>query len=145
MASPDASLLLLRLVDRFGDYGIIGFCLAINEGSQARIDTFLMSCRALGRGVETAFLALCVETTARKGARTITGNYVPTKKNAQVANFYQCHGFTAIAETENETQFSLQWEPGRIAVPDHFMLVAAALDGTHRNSVQHRFNIGEAF
>lgn len=123
-ASPDATLLLLRLADRFGDYGIIGFCMAINEGSHARIDTFLMSCRALGRGVETAFLALCAQAAAEKGASTITASYVPTQKNGQVATFYQRHGFATMAEAEHAMQFALQWEPGRIAVPAHFTLAA---------------------
>ena len=120
IASPNSSLLLLRLSDRFGDYGVVGFCLAIHSGSVANFDTFLMSCRALGRGVETAFLALCAEKIAEKGASFLTGSYLPTKKNGQVANFYQRHGFTTVAESEYEMAFSLQWEPGRLAVPEVF-------------------------
>ncbi len=120
MASPNSNLLLLRLSDRFGDYGIVGFCLIVHSGSVANLDTFLISCRALGRGVETAFLALCAEKAVEKGATLITGSYLPTKKNGQVANFYQRHGFTTVAEFENEMKFSLEWEPGRIALSEIF-------------------------
>jgi len=122
MASPASTLLLLRLSDRFGDYGIVGLCLMINSGTFADLDSFLMSCRALGRGVETAFLALCADAVAGKGAVLITGSYMPTKKNGQVANFYQRHGFSSVAESENEMKFSLLWEPGCIPVPEHFHL-----------------------
>jgi FkbH-like protein len=120
MASPASTMMLLRLSDRFGDYGTVGFCLAIQSGSVANFDVFLMSCRALGRDAETAFLALCAETVSKKGASIITGSYLPTKKNGQVANFYQRHGFSTVAEFENEYKFSLHWEQGRILVPEIF-------------------------
>ena len=125
LPSSASTLLLFRLADRFGDYGIVGFCLAVNEGISARIDTFLISCRALGRGVETIALALCVEKVALKGAKVIIGNYLPTKKNSQVANFYQCHGFTQLEKVENAMQFELHWKSGCITVPSHFSLGAA--------------------
>jgi FkbH-like protein len=120
MDSPESTLLLMRLSDRFGDYGIVGFCLAINSGNVSNLDTFLMSCRALGRSAETAFLALCARKLAEKGASVIAGVYRPTKKNGQVANFYQRHGFTTVTESEKEMTFSLQWVPDLISVPDIF-------------------------
>jgi FkbH-like protein len=120
MASPASTMLLLRMSDRFGDYGIVGLCLAIQSGSVANFDVFLMSCRALGRDAETAFLALCAETVSKKGASILTGSYLPTKKNGQVANFYQRHGFRTVAEFKNEYKFSLDLEQGRILVPEIF-------------------------
>ena len=122
MLDLNSTLLLLRLSDRFGGYGIVGFCMMIHNCSFAHIDTFLLSCRSLGRSVETAFLAICAEQAASKGAKTITAAYTPTNKNAQVASFYQRHGFIVIAETNSESQFILHWKPDCIQVPAHFTL-----------------------
>jgi FkbH-like protein len=132
LASPESTLLLMRLSDRFGDYGIVGFCLAINSGSVSNIDTFLMSCRALGRGAETAFLALCARKLAEKEASLITGVYRPTKKNGQVSNFYQRHGFTTVSESETEVTFSLQWVPNLIPVPEIFNIDNNVLNDLNR-------------
>ena len=120
--SPESTLLLLRLSDRFGDYGVIGFCLAVNSGSDLYLDTFLMSCRALGRGVETAFLALSCEAAAAENTSRVIGSYIPTKKNAQVAHFYQQHGFKTLAVTDDKIDLSFKWERGSIIVPPHFNL-----------------------
>jgi FkbH-like protein len=121
-ASPESTLLLLRLSDRFGDYGVIGFCLAVNSGSDLYLDTFLMSCRALGRGVETAFLALSCEAAAAENTSRVIGSYIPTKKNVQVAQFYQQHGFKTLAVTDDKIDLSFKWESGSIVVPPHFNL-----------------------
>jgi FkbH-like protein len=119
-ASPASTPLLLRLSDRFGDYGIIGFCLAINKGEDLHLDTFLMSCRALGRGVETAFLAMSCQAAATEETLRVIGSYSPTKKNTQVANFYLNNGFSLLDETNNEIKFSLEWKADCILVPPHF-------------------------
>lgn len=120
--SPASTLLILKLSDRFGDYGSVGLCLAVNAGTEARIDTFLISCRALGRGVETAFLSICIETVAAKGAVTMRGSYIPTSKNAQVATFYERHGFSVIHARDSQVDYELNWHPGCIALPTHFLL-----------------------
>ncbi len=92
--------LQLRLLDRFGDNGIISIVIgrmqedATDEGGDLLIDTWLMSCRVLGRQVEPTTLNLVAEQAQRLGAKRLVGEYVPTKKNAMVKDHYAKLGFT---------------------------------------------------
>lgn len=97
---PAWFVLTLSVRDRFGDEGVVGVSLTQVTGGQARIDTFLMSCRVLGRGIEQAFLAETLRFAFQAGAANIVSEYVPTKKNDQIKNFYASHGFV---ETSRET------------------------------------------
>jgi FkbH-like protein len=97
IADPAAFGLQLRLVDRFGDNGIIAviICRQREECPQDwLIDTWLMSCRVLGRQVERTTLRLIVERAALLGAKRLIGEYRPTKKNKMVENHYANLGFT---------------------------------------------------
>ena len=97
MIDAGAVALWLRLADRFGDHGLVGAALAVAENGVARIDTLLLSCRVIGRGAETALLA---ELAGRVGGKAgvLVGEYVPTAKNAQVADFFPRHGFAPAGE-----------------------------------------------
>ena len=89
--------LQLRLVDRFGDNGIIAVIICRQLPAfpdDWKIDTWLMSCRVLGRGVEITTLRLIVEQAAKRGAKRLIGDYVPTKKNKMVQNHYVNLGFS---------------------------------------------------
>ena len=92
----------MRVRDRFGDYGIVGLAVMETGDTEWEVDSFLMSCRVLGRGVETALLSTIVDDAAAAGARRVRGRYLPTPKNGQVADFYERHGFEA-AEADGET------------------------------------------
>src|SRR5205823_401613 len=94
---PGALALGLRSRDRFGDLGVVGVVLgypateipmsaarsAADTGHAAEfyIDTFLLSCRVIGRGIETALLALVAAHARRIGARYLRGEYIATRKN----------------------------------------------------------------
>ena len=82
-----------RLEDKFSDLGIIAAVIAEKRLPEWRIDTFLMSCRVLARGVEQAILAFLVETARREGASFLTGEFIPTEKNPPAMNFYREQGF----------------------------------------------------
>ena len=95
MADPEAFGLQLRLLDRFGDNGVIAIVIGrAQAGGDVLIDTWLMSCRVLGRQVEPATLDLLVQHARVLGARRLVGEYVPTKKNAMVKDHYAALGFT---------------------------------------------------
>jgi FkbH-like protein len=101
--SADSKTVTLRcrLTDRFGDNGIIGIMIALEQtDGDWVVDTWLMSCRVLGRGVEQAMLDLLVEETAKKGARRLIGQYIPTVKNSMVKNHYADLGFEAMDSVE---------------------------------------------
>lgn len=108
--------LWVRVRDRFGDAGLVGVLLAVPDGETWRIDTFLMSCRVIGRKVETAMLALLERAAAARGVRRLTGEFIPTKKNQPAEKFLPEHGFTPYGE-----RWELRFDAPR-AMPDCFAI-----------------------
>lgn len=86
-----------RLIDKFGDMGIIGVVIIIDGW----IDSFLLSCRALGRKVESEILRIITE---RCGAG-LSAEYLPTAKNGQTKAFYSENGFEIVEESEASILF----------------------------------------
>jgi FkbH-like protein len=98
-AEPSSIALHFRLADRFGDNGLIAVVLArAGAAAQLAIDSLLMSCRVLGRGVELAIMNEVVARARSRGVREITGEYIPTAKNALVADLFARLGFTLRGE-----------------------------------------------
>ncbi len=94
--------------DRFADEGVIGVAIATKQQREWVLDTFLMSCRVLGRGVERAFLsAVCAHASAA-GAESIIGEFVCSAKNAQTQDFYKKHGFELLDEQEGRSRWKLK-------------------------------------
>jgi FkbH-like protein/FkbM family methyltransferase len=81
--------LVARVSDRFGDYGLVGVVLYESDGDRYSVDTFLLSCRALGRGVEHRITAAIGQQAAAGGKRLVEFRYVPTAANAPAAAFLQ--------------------------------------------------------
>ena len=106
MDDPHSLGLQLRLVDRFGDNGVIAVVVGRLEPPDTMlIETWLMSCRVLGRGVETATLELIANQASQLGARRLVGEYRPTAKNGMVSDHYLKMGFApmdASAEATDE-------------------------------------------
>ncbi len=94
-------LLLFRAQDRFGDNGLIGLCILRYKQQHCEIDTFLLSCRVIGRGIETAMLARVFREAAARGATKVIGWYFPTDRNAPCAGFYLQHGFVKSSGEES--------------------------------------------
>jgi predicted enzyme involved in methoxymalonyl-ACP biosynthesis len=87
------------------------------------IDTLLMSCRVIGRGVETALLGYLVDQAIADGCRKIHGWFLPTAKNAPCAQFYRDHGFTIAEQRDSGTLWQLELSSGRrVAIPDWITL-----------------------
>lgn len=90
---PSWTVLAVRVADRFGDYGLVGVVLLQKAEKIIEIETLLMSCRVLGRGVEEAIFAKIADIARASGADEIVGEYIPTKKNAMVSELYKDHHF----------------------------------------------------
>ena len=108
MNDPNAFGLQLRLLDRFGDNGIIAIVIGRripHDPQDVLIDTWLMSCRVLGRGVEAATLALVVTAAAGLGAQRLIGEYRPSAKNGMVREHFPRLGFTALSERPDGTTY----------------------------------------
>ena len=106
MDDPRVVALQARLVDRFGDNGVIAVMMARVNGEEAVVEEWLMSCRVLGRRVEEACLNALVEACSASGARRLIGLYRPTKKNTMVRGMYASLGFMRLAE---EADGSARW------------------------------------
>ena len=82
------------LKDRFGSYGIVAVLILEKRTDSLFVDTFLMSCRVLKRGMEEYIFNDMIQTAVDNGYHYIEGEYIPTKKNKQVEKLYDRFGFT---------------------------------------------------
>lgn len=87
-----------RLVDKFGDNGIVSVVIGHIAGDVLDIELWVMSCRVLKRDLEKAMFDRLAEDALAKGVRTIRGHYYPTAKNLLVKDFYATIGFTMVRE-----------------------------------------------
>lgn len=109
VASADHVVAWLRLSDRYGDLGLV--CVGIVKRRSAEvweIDTFLMSCRTMGRGVETAFIAYLRDCAQARGAKRLTGRYSASPKNHIVKNLYRDFGFTEVERSADDAEITFE-------------------------------------
>lgn len=129
-ANDNVEVIYLRLKDRFGDSGITGCCILKYGGEMTIIDTFLLSCRILGRGVEDAFLIQILKLAKKRGSKIVVGEYCATRKNSQVELFFAQRGFAEIPTITSLTgkcfQYELQEEIK--GEPDYFKQIISEVD-----------------
>ena len=96
VGDPDTVVYSLAVRDRFGSLGLVGALIVRLNATTALIDTFLMSCRALGRRLEETMVDYCLaEIRAERHAAQWQAEYIPTAKNSQVADFWARLDFVA--------------------------------------------------
>jgi FkbH-like protein len=121
-SDPNAIGLQFRLADRFGDNGMICVVVLKRNATFMRIDTWLMSCRVLERGVEQAVLNEIVLQTKRAGLAVILGEYIPTNRNDMVRDHYRRLGFEAVElknlEFYGDTPAGALWKFSAMSYPD---------------------------
>ncbi|MCI2239148.1 HAD-IIIC family phosphatase [Paenibacillus sp. TRM 82003] len=93
-ADPAWHAQVVRLRDRFADHGVVGVLLARRAGAVLEVDSWLMSCRVIGRTLEDEMFGVLVRQARAAGCTRLRGTYVPTAKNGQVAGLYERLGFT---------------------------------------------------
>ena len=97
VATDRCLTLQFRLVDRFGDNGLVS-AMILRPDPQSpdliEIDTWVMSCRVFGRQLEREAMNIAVETARRMGIRAFRADYIPTAKNGVVRELYSALGFT---------------------------------------------------
>jgi FkbH-like protein len=103
-----------RALDRFGDHGLVICATAAIEGDGATIQSFLMSCRVVGRGMEMAFLGEVLRHLAQRGVRRVEAAYIPTKKNKLVEDFYRKAGLV-FSRSDGDAQV-FRWDAGEQAL-----------------------------
>ena len=96
-----------RLIDKFGDNGLIALSAAEVKGNEAHLDLWLMSCRVLKRGMEQAMLDEMVSRCLEKGVTKIIGYYYKTAKNSMVESLYETFGFSLASKDGDNTVWEL--------------------------------------
>jgi len=123
VASAECQVLTARAWDRFGDSGLIGVTITRDVGDICEIDTCLMSCRVIGRGVETAMLSCIIDQARSRGMQKVVGKFIPTKKNVPARDFYSMHGFRKEAEQNGEILWTLEIRQSTISCPNWIELI----------------------
>jgi FkbH-like protein len=95
----------VRVTDRFGDYGLVGYLLYYLEHSTVLFPAFALSCRVLGRGVEDRILDEMKQIVARVGCTQLEVIYKPTSRNMPVGEFLERTGFKRIGSDERSERF----------------------------------------
>jgi len=104
---PAFFTLQVRLTDSFGDNGMICAVICARNQEDWQIDTWLMSCRVLGRRVEDAVLDEIVRNARLQGIRRLTGTYLPTPRNKLVEEHYDRLGFDLLERADDG---ATRWE-----------------------------------
>jgi FkbH-like protein len=107
----------MRVRDHFGDNGLVGMAITHYQGEVCEIDTFLLSCRVIGRTVESALLATIAEQARIKGAQQLIGWFLPTKKNIAAKEFYRSHGFNCTLDQDEGSRWEFDLTCGEIVSP----------------------------
>ena len=96
--------------DKFGDNGLTGVCIAKKDEKDPKnviIDSLLMSCRIIGRNIEFVYVNHIIKDLANKGYQLVTADFIPTKKNTQVEDFYDKVGFNLIENIDGAKRYTL--------------------------------------
>jgi FkbH-like protein len=119
LRGPGNILRTVAVSDRFGDLGIVGVVIALADApaNALRIDSFLLSCRAMERGVEDALWADLLAQGALAGVHCLTAEYVPTPKNGHVSALYDRLGMTLVSDVAGRRAYQLIL-PTRRNAPD---------------------------
>jgi FkbH-like protein len=116
----------ISVADKFGDNGITG-CIMVKptpvpslKGRVYEIDTFLLSCRILGKGIEMAFIKKILSILRREGVKEVKANYIPTAKNAHVEDFYDKCGFTLFLKKEGEKLYKIDLAEADLEIKKYY-------------------------
>jgi FkbH-like protein len=111
-------VLALQVRDRFGDSGFVGLAMVRHDDGISELDTFLLSCRVIGRTIETALLARVAEEASGRGSERLRGWFFPTKSNQPAGGFYALHGFSMVSQDERGSLWSIDLTTKPIAWPE---------------------------
>jgi FkbH-like protein len=117
-AGPGTQVTSIRLRDRYGDHGLVGVAITRDRDADCEIDTFLLSCRVIGRTVETALLAHLAEQARSRGRARLLGRFLPTRKNAPARDFYSLHGFRPQPQNAEGSLWVLDLTPAAVPPPE---------------------------
>ena len=103
-SNPNNEIYVIYASDKYGDSGLISVLILVGDDKTVRIDTFLMSCRVMGRRLEDVIIN---EIVSHSEKSKIIGEYIPTTKNSPVRELYDKLGFKCISDTDGHRQYEL--------------------------------------
>ena len=107
-AGPDVLPIFVELADNLGEYGLVSVVIGRFDRGRLLLDTWIMSCRVLARGVEEYTMNYLVAAAHARGVPVVVGRYVPTSKNTMVKDFYARFGFEkGAADAAGSTDWTL--------------------------------------
>lgn len=110
--------------DKFGDNGIVGVVILKFQKKECKIDTFLLSCRVIGRNIEESMMSFIADFAKERGATILLGEYLPTVKNKPAAGMYEKFQFIKL----NETLFRADLEKQTFETPSYIRLTVNISD-----------------
>lgn len=108
----------LGVADRFGDNGITGAIMIHGD----EIDSLLLSCRILGKGIEGAFVKAVLSLLKGQGVKALRACYIPTSKNMQVQDFYDRCGFTPVGREDGVKEYVINLEDADLQIENYYHL-----------------------
>lgn len=109
----------ISVSDKFGDNGITGAIIVSKNGNQAYVDTLLLSCRILGKGIEDVFFKAIMNILRSYGITKVHATYLPTAKNSQVSDFYDRQGMTLITNIDGKKTYEIILEQA-LYIPEYY-------------------------
>ncbi len=117
--------------DKFGDSGITAVAIVEIQGDQATFDSFLLSCRILGRKIEFAIAKRILNELHDRGCRTIQARYIPTAKNSQTESFFENLGFQVSDCKEGVKQYQLTMQE-KFVIEDYYSVELNSIERSNQ-------------
>ena len=121
---PSSAVFAVSSKDRFGDNGIIGVFILRLSAHECTIDTFLLSCRVIGRGIEQAMIAFIAELCIARGIHSLKAEFFTTAKNQPAAGFYESCGLRKTTDTTYRADLRVT----TFTCPQHIRLNGSTID-----------------
>ncbi len=120
--------LYLRLRDRFADHGLVALMIAEQREHVLDIDTWLMSCRVIGRTVENKLLAQLCEIASARGCNEVRGTLIPSEKNVVVRDLFERLGFERLSvEEDGRSSWTYDITGKGVPANEHIRTAASAI------------------
>ena len=110
LESQQLECLIVQVTDRFGDYGLVGFVAIRSTPQVLEVETLLLSCRVLGRGVEHEIVAQLAERAKQRGVKWVEILWSQTDRNQPSRDFLESLGGQALRRTDGSFVFRLSAE-----------------------------------
>ena len=113
--SENSDVITVHMSDKYGEQGLVSVLILKYDGDKAEIDTFLMSCRVMGRNAEIEIISRIKQLLERKNIQIVHAAYLKTAKNAPVAGLFEKLGFTNMFDSNERKEYKTLTE----SLPDN--------------------------